>query len=36
MNKRKDVMGVRHKADPNGSAADSILNDSLGSAKAGL
>lgn len=29
-------MGVRHKADPNGSAADSILNDSLGSAQAGI
>lgn len=36
MSKKKDVMGVGHKVDPNGSAVDSILNDSLGSAKAGL
>lgn len=29
-------MGVRDKADPNSSAVDRILNDSLGSAQAGL
>ena len=36
MSKRKDIMGARYKADPNGSAVDSILNNSLGSAQAGL